>query len=59
MTPEIKELILAAEDSLKHGEHDGPCDNAGLEHRYACSFHVEMGEARHARLERALLAIKQ
>lgn len=49
------ELLSAAEDSLRHGEHDGPCDGGEYD---ACELHVAASKRRHDRLERAIKALK-
>lgn len=50
----LAELVLAAKDFVRGGEHDGPCNT---EHG-ACDMHWETAKARRARLQSALDALK-
>jgi hypothetical protein len=50
-------LIAAAEESLKHGQHDGACDNDEYGDD-ACSLHVAASGSRHAALRAAVDAAR-
>lgn len=52
----IRELYEAAKDSLRAGEHDGPCSNEDMPDE-ACDIHVAAATRRRERLRLALAAI--
>lgn len=42
----LRKAIGIIEELLKHGEHDGNCDNIGCEDECACDLHLESSEKR-------------
>ena len=51
--PSLSELRIAAEDLLRGGAHDGPCDNEDATDD-VCDLHLETANVRKARLRAAL-----
>lgn len=43
---ELDRALDIIRDLLKGGEHDGPCDNEGMEQDDSCSLHVAAGKRR-------------
>lgn len=55
--PAWMELLAAATDALRHGEHDGPCWPRHWDEE-ACELHVSTSRDRYARLAAAVDALK-